>query len=68
MKTILIYSKNFSDIIINIDYIVSIRKKYYCGTLGRCDYIITMVKGDDIYIENYHFEQVKEKFKEMGVI
>jgi hypothetical protein len=27
-----------------------------------------MVKGDDIYIENYHFEQVKEKFKEMGVI
>lgn len=67
MKTILIYSKNFKDIILNIDYIVSIQKKYYQYGMGEHDYIITMVKGDDIIVEKYHFEKVKEKFKEIGI-
>lgn len=68
MKTISIYAKDCGDIIINIEYILSIKKKYYEGGLGRCDYIITMVNGDNIFVEDYHFNQVIEKLKEMGVL
>lgn len=67
MKTILIYSNNFKDIILNIDYIVSVRKKYYQYGMGAHDYIITMVKGDDIIVDQYNFNKVKEKFKEFGI-
>lgn len=66
MKTISIYSKA-GDVIINIDYIVSIRKKYHQYGFGKHDYIITMVKGDDIIVESFHFQKVEEKLKEMGV-
>lgn len=68
MKTINIYSKNFKDIIINIEYIVSINKEYHQYGMGEYDYIITMVNGQNIIVEKYHFNQVKEKLKEMGVI
>ena len=68
MKTISIYAKNCGDIIINIEYILSIKKKYYEGGFGKGEYIITMVNGDKIFVEDYHFNQVTEKLKEMGVL
>jgi len=68
MKTLSIYAKNCGDIIINIEYILSIKKKYYEGGLGKCEYIITMVNGYNIFVEEYHFNEVKEKLKEMGVL
>ena len=67
MNVIKIYSKNFHEIIININYIVSIKKKYHQYGMGEYDVIITMVNGEDLIIPSYHFSKVKEQFKELGV-
>jgi hypothetical protein len=67
MKTISVYSKSDGYIIINVDYIVTIKKVYYEYGMGKHDYIISTENGRNIIVEEYHFEQVKEKFKEMGV-
>lgn len=67
MKTIYVYSKSDGNVIINVDYIVMIKKVYYEYGIGKHDYIISLSNGRNIIVEAYHFEQVQKKFKEMGV-
>jgi len=63
-KFIQVYAKNCRDVIMNIDYLVSIQIKY---DSGKHNYIFTLVNGEEIVVEPYQFVRIKDELKEMGV-
>ena len=63
-KFIQVYTKNCRDVIMNIDYLVSIQIKY---DYDKHNYIFTLVNVKDIVGEQHQFVRITDELKEMGV-